>query len=99
MSDNEYLCKDCKHSYINPLTKIASYVFSFKGPASYWYTCTRLPNSDREKFNPVTGRSVIKNFTPFCAVEREHGYCGTEGKYWTPTRKKDLFKLLTKEHK
>lgn len=100
MSDTEYLCKDCKHSYINPLAKIGSYMIEFKKPAALWYSCTRSPTPARERFNPVTGPSVMKKIVPFCELEREHGRsCGPEGKHWTPKRKKDLFKMLTKEHK
>ena len=99
MSDTEYLCKDCKHSYINPLAKIGSYVFDFRKPGPNWYSCLRSPDPARVEFNSVTGQHSIKKIVPFCELERKHGYCGPEGRQWAPKHKKDLFKMLTKEHK
>ena len=74
MSDTEYLCKDCKHSYINPLAKIGSYVFDFRKPGPNWYSCLRSPDPARVEFNSVTGQHSIKKIVPFCELEIKYRF-------------------------
>lgn len=74
-------CKDCIHRQI------------------HWvyldYQCNRA--YDRAKIDLVTGKKVYSARFDCDYQRRENlviDVCGPEGKYWSPKKKKDLFKLL-----
>lgn len=75
------LCKDCIHRTFN-------WVYLD-------YQCNRAAH--REKTNLVTGKKITSALFD-CSYQRRDNQvrdvCGSEGKYWTPKKKKDLFKIL-----
>ena len=94
--DPVYLCKDCKFSKMS----IANTIFTFggrMGAEGFMYKCARAIQPARDVIDPVTGPERIKAARSYCDVERKHGDCGPTAKHWTAKRKKDLFKMLTKE--
>lgn len=98
MADSEYLCKNCKHSFM----KVTDKIFTLNGIAGankYTYKCRKAFVEKQVKYDPVMGSEKIKPEYESCVwVRREGSKCGPEGKLWTPKHKKDLFKMLTKEH-
>jgi len=96
MSHTEYLCKDCKHCFVDFMT----FFFSFPGvPDPYTYKCRGSVTESHVDTNPVTGKMKVPKEINNCMTERRlSGSCGPEGRHWIPKRKKDLFKMLTKEH-
>jgi hypothetical protein len=99
MSDNqtkhtEYLCKDCKHSSVS----FADMVFYFGNPPSYDYKCLKNYKESVEKEDVVTGPQKSKAEYESCRMTRATRVCGPNAKLWSPKHKKDLFKLITKDH-
>jgi hypothetical protein len=94
----DYLCKDCIHSRIGLVGKYGSYLLEFSAPKGHWYKCAKTAELEKEIIDPVTGPTKIKANMRYCGSEREHGDCGMDAKFWSPKKKKDLFKMLTKEH-
>jgi hypothetical protein len=95
--DPVYLCKDCKFSKMS----IANNIFTLGGrlgAKGFMYKCAKSIKPARDVIDPVTGPERIKAETSYCDLERKHGDCGVTAKYWTAKHKKDLFKMLTKEH-
>lgn len=97
MSDESLLCKDCKHSRISPIAIVGSYIFEFSKPDPVYYKCGRTFTPKRFEVNFVTGSTKIPSSMSYCENERKIGSCGRRAKYWQPKKKKDLFKLLTRE--
>lgn len=95
---SNYLCKDCKHSRISTFAKVGSYIFEWSPPKSHWYKCAKSIEPEHDVVDPVTGPKTIKADMDYCQIQRKYGKCGTDAKYWAPKKKKDLFKMLTKEH-
>lgn len=94
--DPVLLCKDCKFSklgLVNTITTLGGLV----GTKEFMYKCSRSVKPAHEVIDPVTGPTKIKAETSYCKLERSHGDCGPTAKHWMPKRKKDLFKMLTKE--
>ena len=95
--DPVYLCKDCKFSRLGALFTIVT-LGGHVGASSFMYTCSKAIKPEHEVIDAVTGPKKIKVEVPYCAVERGHGDCGPTAKHWVPKRKKDLFKMLTKDY-
>ena len=96
-TDNTYLCKDCIHSHISPFAYL-SYIFELKEPQSHWYKCSKTFKDEHEVADPVIGPKNVKPELSYCEIERKYGNCGPDAKNWVPKKKKDLFKMLTKEY-
>ena len=95
---SEYLCKDCIHSRISSFGKYGSYILELSAPKGHWYKCSKSYKNSRIINDPVVGSSEIKGSMDYCSVARlAGGVCGPNAKQWAPKKKKDLFKMLTKE--
>lgn len=96
--ESEYLCKDCKHSFM----KLSDKIFTLGGKVGvtkYSYRCRKSFVEQEIKYDPVLGQEKIKPEYQSCIwSRRKDSECGPDAKYWRPKRKKDLFKMLTKEH-
>ena len=95
--DPVYLCKDCKFSKMS----IANNIFTLGGlvgTKGFMYKCTRTSKPARDIIDPIVGIARIKADISYCELERKHGDCGPTAKNWSAKHKKDLFKMLTKEH-
>lgn len=95
--DPVYLCKDCKLSRMDLIDTIAT-LGGRVGAKEFMYKCTRTASPTYNIIDPVTGPNRTKAALSYCGVERKHGDCGPTAKTWTAKHKKDLFKMLTKEH-
>ena len=91
-----YLCKDCKHSTMFMVDRIFT-LNGLVGVVDSNYKCTKFPKEAAVVENMVTGPQKVKSSLPYCELVRRHGECGQNAKHWTPKKKKDLFKMLTKE--
>lgn len=91
------LCRDCKFSKLGTANIIMT-LGGLVGVKDYMYKCSKAVTPAREIIDPVTGPTKIKAEVSYCSVERKHGDCGPTAKNWIPKHKKDLFKMLTKEH-
>ena len=94
MSNEQLLCKDCKHSF---RATLGAY---FLG--SYGYRCRLAWVPETIKENRVTGPTKELAYYARCEVERQHvglrgEHCGREATNWAPRRSTDLFKLIKKE--
>ena len=90
-------CKDCKHSTMLMVDRI----FTLNGLVGVYdtnYKCSKFPEATKVIDDIVLGPIKVKATLPYCNIARRHGQCGLDGKYWQPKRKKDLFKMLTKEN-
>ena len=96
--DTVYLCKDCRFSKMN-LVDIIITLGGTVGVNSTMYRCSKAIKPAHYRNDIVTGPVKINAETPYCSVERAHGDCGKNAKNWSPKKKKDLFKMLTKEIK
>jgi hypothetical protein len=96
----DYLCKDCIHSRVSKFAKICSYILEWSEPKSHWYKCSKTYKNKKVIKDPVVGSTEIKGTMEYCTVARLAGTnkCGPDAKYWAPKKKKDLFKMLTKEN-
>lgn len=93
-----YLCKDCKHSCMSIADKIFT-LGGIVGVTDLSYRCSKFREPAKQVINVVTGPEKIKEKLPFCELTRQDDRkCGPQAKYWVPKHKKDLFKMLTKEH-
>jgi hypothetical protein len=95
--DPVYLCKDCKFSKMDWFNTIATFGGRV-GAKGFMYKCSRTIKPVRDIIDPVTGPARIKSEISYCELERKHGDCGPTARNWTPNRKKDLFKALTKDY-
>lgn len=96
--DPVYLCKDCKHCKMDTFSWLTS-LGGRVGAKDYMFKCAKTVQPAKEVINPVYGPEKIKKKMSYCDYERKReAGCGPEAKYWTPKHKKDLFKMLTKEH-
>ena len=91
MDETQYLCKDCKHSFVYLIDQI----FYLGRPPVISYTCRKSFIPAKVEFDPVLGNKKGKGEYSSCRYMRGSGCAGA--KYWTPKHKKDLFKALTKE--
>lgn len=94
--DPVLLCKDCKFSTMSVGNRIFT-LNGLVGAKGFMYTCTKTYKPAHDRIDPVVGSEHIKSSTTYCQVERKHGECGPTAKNWVPKKKKDLFKMLTKE--
>lgn len=96
--DPVLLCKDCVHSRMNILDKIFTLNGRLGSSNDVLYKCSKFPKESSVVTNLVTGPEKVKANLPYCSLTRSHGPCGATAKHWSPKRKKDLFKMLTKEY-
>jgi len=100
MSDNlskrtEYLCKDCKHSFVSLTDRIVSFGF----PDSFSYKCRKSYKPASIEGDPVVGATKVAGGYETCRLTRlSSAICGHQGRLWSPKHKKDFFKLITKEN-
>lgn len=92
----DYLCKDCKHSKMDLLDKIFT-LGGRVGVDDVIYNCSKFPKKEIIVESMVIGPKKIKAKLPYCESVRLNGECGPNAKHWAPKKKKDLFKMLTKE--
>lgn len=95
--DPVLLCKDCIHSRMSVIDKIFTLGGKI-GVSDINYKCSKLKEPAKVIQDMVLGPKKIKAKLPFCDLTRRHGDCGPTAKYWAPKRKKDLFKMLTKDY-
>lgn len=95
--DPVYLCKDCRFSTMSVGNRIFT-LNGLVGSKGFMYKCTKTYKPAYDIIDPVIGPEHIKSSITYCQVERKHGDCGPTAKYWAPKKKKDLFKMLTKEN-
>lgn len=95
--DPVYLCKDCKFSTMSVGNRIFT-LNGLVGAKGFMYKCNKTYKPAHDIIDPVVGPEHVKANLTYCEVERKHGDCGPSAKNWTPKKKKDLFKMLTKEH-
>jgi hypothetical protein len=96
----ELLCKDCKHSFRTFSNWMAH------GSASFAYSCRNSFHPERIELDPVVGPNKIPAKYDSCGIARmgrlsrdiKEDHCGPDAKFWQPKHKKDLFKLIKKEH-
>jgi hypothetical protein len=93
-----YFCKDCRFSKMN-LVDIVITLGGTLGVDTSMYRCSKAFKPAEHRTDLVIGPIKINAETPYCSVERAHGDCGKNAKNWSPKKKKDLFKMLTKEIK
>jgi hypothetical protein len=96
MSDEILLCKDCKFSKMNLIDR----VFTLNGKVGVigvMYKCVKTLKPSHDIIDPIVGPKRVKAELSFCEIEREYGNCGLSARNWQPRKKKDLFKLLTRE--
>ena len=100
MSDTVLTCKSCIHSRISAFSKYGSYLFNWSAPKEFHYKCAKALEPAHEIVDPVIGHFRVPATMPYCSIERGYSSsdCGPDAKNWSPKNKKDLFKMLTKEH-
>lgn len=94
--DTVYFCKDCKFGKMD----VSDTIFTLGGKVGVtdsMFKCSKTVAPPKVSVDPVTGRKKVEPAIRYCSVERSYGNCGPEAKHWIPKRKKDLFKMLTKE--
>lgn len=96
MSKEVLLCKDCKFSKMSLTNRIITLNGNL-GARGFMYKCTKTYKPGHNIIDPVTGPEYVNPAISYCEVERKHGDCGPTAKNWIPKKKKDLFKMLTKE--
>jgi len=93
-----YLCKNCIHSRMSLVNKI----FTFGGRVGddeIFYKCNKFSQPAKEIVDVVIGVKKVPAKQEFCELARNNpDKCGPQAKHWSPKKKKDLFKMLTKEH-
>lgn len=99
MSDeSEYLCKDCKHSFLSLPEKLVT-LNGRVNVTKYSYKCRKSYVEQSVEYDPVIGGEVIKPEYQKCVwARRKDSGCGPDANFWQPKHKKDLFKMLKKEH-
>ena len=91
----DFACKDCKHSF----TSLGDKIFSLGFLQSHHYKCIKSFVPAHDEMDPVVGKKRVPKEYKSCAVSRiNRDICGPDAKNWSPKHKKDLFKMLTKEH-
>ena len=91
----QYLCKDCKHSF-RPIGRILT--FGLNSP--YAFMCSKSHTDDYTELDKVVGSKLVKGGYKSCGSFRLSVYdggCGPDAAYWQPKEKRDLFKLIAKE--
>jgi hypothetical protein len=89
---SQYLaCTDCVHAVQGGV--VNTFLARVTGTKHGWQ-CRRVvePGS----FNRVTGTQEPDQYQ-MCSVERgTYGECGGNARHWTPRRRQDLFRLLSR---
>jgi hypothetical protein len=95
MSQETFLCKDCKHCFVTPTDAI---LYAFDWNNKHRYSC-RKSWSEPKIDNLVVG-STSKGFYYTCSAARigksVEGNCGQDAFYWEPKDKRNLFKFMMK---
>lgn len=99
IQNNQLLCKDCKHSFQTWYDRL-----SMANP-SYTLRCRLSYKEEVVEKNWVVGHKVKPPEYERCSLAR-YKYssperdinCSEEGRFWEPKHKRDLFKLIAKEH-
>jgi hypothetical protein len=97
MENEQYFCKDCKHSTAPLMTKILM-PFEFKK----YLRCKKAFVPAKIIKDPVTGPVVEGSKLQFCSIFRMPAFfdepqtCGPEARFWEPKNKNDLFKYMNK---
>lgn len=90
----EYLCKDCKHSFMPLGDRIV-----FPHRPAHIFKCKKGYRESEKYQDPVVGCRKTKADYEACSIMRlGHSDCGPNAKFWAPRRKKDIFKFINKEH-
>lgn len=98
MSKEILLCKDCVHSHMDLIYKIATLNGRLFDDEIH-YKCNKFVRPEMEVVNMVVGPEKLKAQRTFCEIARDNpNKCGADAKHWQPKHKKDLFKMLTKEN-
>lgn len=86
------LCKDCKHRFV------PWYMWFSGASEKHKPHCRKSHVPAQTIYNPVTGDEHEEARYQSCAVFRigrsQPGNCGTDGYYWEPKNKQDLFKYI-----
>ena len=93
MDETEYLCKDCKHSFVHWATRLVWLGFV----PSIYYNCRKAFTPKKTEFDPVFGTKKVSGTYDSCRFARRNTGPCSNAKMWTPKHKKDLFKALKKE--
>jgi hypothetical protein len=80
--NKELLCKDCKYSSADWLSRLLGTAYNFK--------CTVKESWEAEEFSPVTG-VTRPGFFQNCGVMRATRICGPSALLWEPAKDKNLF--------
>jgi hypothetical protein len=93
MAEEQYLCKDCKHSF----RSLYDIIFWFGVGSKYAYKCRKSWQEDTVETDPVIGVIKVKAKYDNCSSFRIRKIdCGPSAQYWEPKNKKDLFKFMKK---
>jgi hypothetical protein len=89
---NQYLaCTDCVHAVQGGV--VNTFLARVTGARHGWQ-CRRVPLPS--EFNRVTGTQEPDQYQ-MCSVERgKYGECSENALHWTPRRRQDLFRLLSR---
>ena len=97
--NNQLLCKDCKHSFQLWYDRLAM------ANPSYTLRCRLSYRQEVVEKNWVTGHRVKPPEYELCSSAR-YKYvtedrdinCSEQGRFWAPKHRRDLFKLIAKDH-
>jgi hypothetical protein len=89
---SQYLaCPDCVHAQCGGA--VNTFLARLTG-TKYGWQCRRVIEPGH--FNRVTGVQEPDQYQ-MCSVERgTYGECGGNARHWTPRRRQDLFRLLSR---
>lgn len=91
MTDQYLACLDCVHARCGG--PVNTFVARLTG-VQYGWQCRRVQVPG--EFNRVTGVQEPDQYQ-MCSVERsKYGECGETARHWTPRRRQDLFRLLSR---
>ena len=91
MIDQNFACIDCVHAVQGGV--VNTFLARLTGERHGWQ-CRRVVEPG--KFNRITGAQEPDQYQ-MCTVERGvYGECGNDAQHWTPRRRQDLFRLLSR---
>jgi hypothetical protein len=99
----QYLCKDCKHKFLDKKDWILKPFFWFGAydVVRYQLKCRRSFVEQKVEQNPVTGDKIKEAHYLSCDLSRSKYYgedfCGESAKFWEPEDPKKLFVWIKKE--
>lgn len=99
-SNNQLLCKDCKHSFQLWYDRL------LMANPSYTLRCRLSYREEVIEKNWVTGHKVKPPEYELCSSARykyvsedKDVNCSEQARFWAPKHRRDLFKLIAKEHR